>query len=57
MTSHSIVPGAHSVMIATAAEANPSCFSPTPLSDVEETLMPAYMRLVCRATIDMCGYY
>lgn len=34
-------------MIATAAEANPSCFSPTPLVDVEETLIPAYLRLVC----------
>ncbi len=38
--------GAHSVMIARAAEANPSCFSNTPLTDVEETLVPDYLRLV-----------
>ncbi|SJL15747.1 uncharacterized protein ARMOST_19252 [Armillaria ostoyae] len=37
--------GAHSVMIARAAEANPSCFSNTPLTDVEETLVPDYLRL------------
>ncbi|KAF7337811.1 FMN-linked oxidoreductase [Mycena sanguinolenta] len=37
--------GAHSVMIARAAEANPSCFSPTPLADVERTLCPAYLRV------------
>ncbi|KAJ7053978.1 hypothetical protein C8F01DRAFT_996279 [Mycena amicta] len=37
--------GAHSVMIARAAEANPSCFSSTPLIDVEQTLTPAYLRL------------
>lgn len=46
MTSHITISGAHSVMIATAAEANPSCFSPTPLNDLEEILIPAYMRLV-----------
>ncbi|KAJ2927686.1 hypothetical protein H1R20_g9418, partial [Candolleomyces eurysporus] len=39
------VTGASSVMIARGAEANPSCFSPTPLVDVETTLMPAYFRL------------
>ena len=38
--------GAHSVMIATAAESNPSCFSPTPLVDLEKTLVPPYLRLV-----------
>lgn len=53
MTSDVTISGAHSVMIATAAEANPSCFSPTPLSDLEETLIPAYIRLVCQ-TIDLC---
>ncbi|RDB29464.1 tRNA-dihydrouridine(20) synthase [NAD(P)+] [Hypsizygus marmoreus] len=37
--------GAHSVMIARGAESNPSCFSPTPLKDVERTLVPAYIRL------------
>ncbi|KAG1742731.1 uncharacterized protein EDB91DRAFT_1051632 [Suillus paluster] len=37
--------GADSVMIATAAESNPSCFSATPLQDVESTLMPSYLRL------------
>ncbi|KAJ7222876.1 hypothetical protein B0H12DRAFT_1031152 [Mycena haematopus] len=37
--------GAHSVMIARAAEANPSCFSPNPLTDVEQTLCPAYLRV------------
>ncbi len=33
-------------MIATAAEANPSCFSPTPLKDLELTFVPPYIRLV-----------
>ncbi|KAF8204206.1 hypothetical protein K438DRAFT_1819329 [Mycena galopus ATCC 62051] len=37
--------GAHSVMIARAAESNPSCFSLEPLSDVERTLTPAYLRV------------
>ncbi|KAJ6520503.1 hypothetical protein C8R45DRAFT_807957 [Mycena sanguinolenta] len=37
--------GAHSVMIARAAESNPSCFSATPLADVERTLCPAYLRV------------
>jgi len=32
-------------MIATAAESNPSCFSLTPLRDVESTLVPSYLRL------------
>ncbi|KAF8079156.1 hypothetical protein FPV67DRAFT_99797 [Lyophyllum atratum] len=39
------VTGAHSVMIARGAESNPSCFSPTPLKDVERTLIPAYLRV------------
>ncbi|KAI0071029.1 FMN-linked oxidoreductase [Panus rudis PR-1116 ss-1] len=39
------ITGAHSAMIATAAEANPSCFSPTPLVDVEKDFVPAYVRL------------
>lgn len=38
-------------MIATAAESNPSCFSLNPLTDVEETLIPAYIRLVCYTTV------
>lgn len=33
-------------MIATAAESNPSVFSPTPLVDLESTLVPSYIRLV-----------
>ncbi|KAJ7762304.1 hypothetical protein DFH07DRAFT_867505 [Mycena maculata] len=37
--------GAHSVMIARAAESNPSCFAPVPLIDVERTLSPAYLRV------------
>ncbi|KAH7915703.1 hypothetical protein BJ138DRAFT_1132449 [Hygrophoropsis aurantiaca] len=37
--------GAHSVMIATAAESNPSCFSSSPVLDVETTLIPSYLRL------------
>ncbi|KAL6307795.1 hypothetical protein BKA93DRAFT_727023 [Sparassis latifolia] len=37
--------GAHSTMIATAAEANPTCFSPAPLVDLENTFIPSYMRL------------
>lgn len=40
------ITGAHSVMIARGAEANPSCFSMNPLKDVETTLVPAYLRLV-----------
>ena len=44
---NSLLEGAHSVMIATAAESNPSCFSSTPLTDLEETMIPAYLRLVC----------
>ncbi|KAJ8474244.1 hypothetical protein ONZ51_g7357 [Trametes cubensis] len=39
------VTGAHSVMIAEAAEANPTCFSPTPLKDLEQTFVPGYIRL------------
>ena len=38
--------GVHSVMIARAAESNPSCFSADPLKDVERNLWPAYLRLV-----------
>lgn len=38
--------GAHSCMIATAAEANPTCFSPKPYTDLETTLIPSYIRLV-----------
>ena len=38
--------GAHSVMIARGAEANPSCFSSNPLKDIEKNLIPAYFRLV-----------
>jgi tRNA-dihydrouridine synthase 2 len=40
------VTGANSVMIARAAESNPSCFSTNPLKDVERNLWPAYLRLV-----------
>jgi len=40
------VTGADSVMIATAAEANPTVFSPTPLSSLEETFILPYLRLV-----------
>ena len=36
-------------MIATAAEANPSCFSPKPLVDVHRTLIPSYLRVVSKA--------
>lgn len=39
--------GADSVMIARGAESNPSCFSPTPLVDVEKTFIPSYLNLVC----------
>ncbi|KAF9225284.1 FMN-linked oxidoreductase [Gyrodon lividus] len=37
--------GASSVMVATAAESNPTCFSPTPLVDLETTLIPSYLRM------------
>ncbi|KAF9256355.1 tRNA-dihydrouridine synthase 2 [Marasmius fiardii PR-910] len=39
------VTGAHSVMIARAAESNPSAFSMKPLTDIHQTLIPAYLRL------------
>ncbi|KAF8641008.1 hypothetical protein AX17_000653 [Amanita inopinata Kibby_2008] len=39
------VTGAHSVMIARGAEANPTCFSSAPLGDLEKTLWPSYLRL------------
>ena len=38
-------------MIATAAEANPSCFSPIPLVDVHRTLVPSYLRIVSSAMV------
>ena len=37
-------------MIATAAETNPSCFSPTPLVDVHRTFIPTYLRVVSSGT-------
>ncbi|GJE89711.1 tRNA-dihydrouridine synthase family protein [Phanerochaete sordida] len=37
--------GADSCMIATAAEANPTVFSPRPLVDLETTFIPQYVRL------------
>jgi len=37
--------GAHSSMIATAAEANPTCFSRTPLTDLDQTFIPSYIRV------------
>ncbi|KAF9245624.1 hypothetical protein BU15DRAFT_85355 [Melanogaster broomeanus] len=37
--------GASSVMIATAAESNPTCFSSAPLLDLETTLIPSYIRM------------
>lgn len=40
--------GAHSVMIARGAESNPTCFSSRPLKDVDRTLLPAYLRVVCK---------
>ncbi|XP_006453990.1 hypothetical protein AGABI2DRAFT_189317 [Agaricus bisporus var. bisporus H97] len=39
------VTGAHSVMIARAGEANPTCFSDEPLLDLDKTLLPSYLRL------------
>ncbi|KIP11107.1 hypothetical protein PHLGIDRAFT_100023 [Phlebiopsis gigantea 11061_1 CR5-6] len=41
------ITGAHSCMIATAAEANPTCFSPRPYTDLESTFIPSYLR-VCK---------
>ncbi len=43
--------GAHSCMIATAAEANPSCFDSTPLQDITKMFIPAYLRLVSPFTV------
>jgi len=39
------ITAAHSCMIATAAEANPTCFSQEPLKDLEKTIVPSYIRL------------
>src|SRR5712671_927090 len=41
------VTGADSVMIATAAEANPTVFSPAPLTSLEDAFILPYLRLVC----------
>ena len=40
------ITGADSVMVATAAEANPTVFSPTPLTSLEDTFILPYLRLV-----------
>jgi tRNA-dihydrouridine synthase 2 len=40
-------------MIATAAESNPTCFDPSPLLDLESTLLPQYIRLVRSFIFDM----
>jgi tRNA-dihydrouridine synthase 2 len=42
-------------MIATAAESNPSVFSPTPLDNLEENLIPSYLRLVRLPTHWLCS--
>ena len=42
-----ILAGAHSVMIATAAERNLSCFANSPLVDAGTVLVPMYLSLVC----------
>lgn len=34
------------MMIAHAAEANPTCFSDKPLVDLDKTLVPSYIKLV-----------
>ncbi|KAL5519406.1 DUS2 [Sanghuangporus vaninii] len=39
------ITGVHSCMIATAAESNPTCFSPDPLPDLIKTFVPSYIRL------------
>lgn len=45
------IQGAYSVMIARAAESNPSCFSPELVVDVENNLVPQCLRLVrCAST-------
>ncbi|KAI0063677.1 FMN-linked oxidoreductase [Artomyces pyxidatus] len=48
--------GADSVMVATAAEANPTIFSPTPLADLETTLIPSYIRLVRHSPTEQSKY-
>ncbi|KAF8257087.1 hypothetical protein EI94DRAFT_1836109 [Lactarius quietus] len=40
--------GADSVMIATAAEANPTVFSPHPLTNLEDTFILPYLRSYCK---------
>jgi tRNA-dihydrouridine synthase 2 len=46
------ITGADSVMIATAAEANPTVFSPTPLTNLEDTFILPYLRLVCAHVLE-----
>ena len=46
------ITGADSVMIATAAEANPTVFSPHPLTDLEDTFILPYLRLVRYIPLD-----
>ncbi|KAF8514200.1 hypothetical protein BU17DRAFT_8432, partial [Hysterangium stoloniferum] len=45
------ITAAHSVMIATAAESNPTCFDPNPWLDLECTLLPPYVRLAKHMSI------
>ncbi|KAF8590796.1 FMN-linked oxidoreductase [Ramaria rubella] len=45
------ITAAHSIMIATAAESNPTCFDPHPLLDLEKTLLPSYVRLARHMSI------
>ncbi len=40
------ITGADSIMIATAAEANPTVFSPSPLTSLEDSFILPYLRLV-----------
>jgi hypothetical protein len=49
--------GAHSVMIATAAESNPTVFSPVPFVDLERTFIPSYLRLVRLTLIPLSRHF
>jgi hypothetical protein len=52
-----VITGADSVMIATAAETNPTVFSPDPLTDLEDTIVLPYLRLVRAATRSLLTVY
>jgi len=43
--------------MARSAESNPTCFSTTPLVDLDKTLVPAYLRLVGFFPLNLDGMF